>query len=175
MIRLRSAYGAQAHIRQLYIRAQIPYGQHYAALYGAFNSWYRHVTSTQQDTEALARLLSTHRYSLDTLLPHTTHSLLRPYMYKLYVLTNHQPLPIARWDGRLGSVNDYEGLVWFWYAVRCRVVHGEASLESALFEHYVKHAYESLQICLSALVVETPEAHPEISSITPLRNLQNTV
>ena len=170
MMRLSTAMNTQVHIRQLCKRAQIPYEHYYAALYAAFNCWYRNATQSQQDTEALTRLFANQATPFEARLPQSTFTQLRPYMYRLYALTNHQPLSISRWGGSFKSTDDYEGLVWFWYAVRCMVVHGEITAHSGLFEHYVKQAFETLQICMAALMVEDSTKYPEIAAVTPLRN-----
>lgn len=152
MIGLISApYLHQERIRLLFSRSQISYANYYSSLYSAFNCWYRGVTGSQQDATALQILIST-RPNFFYDLNQTTFSLLRPYMYRLYAATHLRPIAVSQWSGQLNSIEDFEGLVWFWYAVRCCVVHGERPDDDVLFEYYVKLAFETLQICMTGIL-----------------------
>jgi hypothetical protein len=147
----------QERIRTLFSRSQISYANYYGSLYSAFNCWYRSVTGSRQDTTALQALTSVQPSFVQSM-NRDTLSLLRPYMYRLYAATHLRPIPISQWSGQLNSVDDFEGLVWFWYAVRCCVVHGEAPQNDAVFEYYVKLAFETLQICMTAILATSYEA-----------------
>lgn len=130
-----------------YARAQIDYTEKYIRMYIAYNTWYREVVGTMSDRRALLHLKKRDGIWTDYL-NGTCLKLLKSYMQKLVDLTGHQPLASsAYWSGSIDSVEDWRGLIEFWYQVRCILVHG-----GELDQKIVWLAYETLDSFMSEII-----------------------
>lgn len=131
-----------------YKQSQVDYAVHYMQLYIAYNAWYREVTNTNTDREALA-LLKKRFIIWDDYIQGKTMQSLQPYMRRLAELTQLQSFPALTlyWDGEFKDRYDWRSLIEFWYQVRCLIVHG------ADYRHlYAWLAYETLNIFLGEIV-----------------------
>lgn len=131
-----------------YQKAQIDYSMHFIALYTAYNSWYREVTSTSNDRVALGMLKK--RFVIwDDYRNGKTLRQIRPYMERLCELTQREPLPCSGryWSGEVGDIYDWRALIEYWYQVRCLVVHG-----ATIRQKYVWLAYETLDIFMNEII-----------------------
>jgi hypothetical protein len=130
-----------------YRRAQVDYVEYYIRMYVAYNAWYREVTMSMNDREALA-LLKKRVIIWDDYANGKTMRSLRTYMERLVDVTQHQPLgSTAHWNGTVNSATDWRSLIEFWYQVRCLLVHG-----SAVDAKYVWLAYETLDVFMGEIV-----------------------
>lgn len=130
-----------------YKRAQIDYVEHYIRMYIAYNAWYREVTNTTNDRQAISQLKK--RVVIwDDYANGKTLKQLRFYMEKLTDLTQKEPLVrTVNWSGSINSTTDYRSLIEYWYQVRCLLVHG-----SYIHPKYVWLAYETLDIFVSEII-----------------------
>lgn len=128
------------HIYNWYAHAQINYADLYMRLYIAYNAWYRTVTAVSNDREALTKLKK--RFVIwDDFIHGATLSTMKVYVEKIVQYTSVYPLPAnPYWKGALGSVDDWRGLIEYWYQVRCAVVHGVD-----ISRKHVRLAYETLE------------------------------
>jgi hypothetical protein len=135
------------HIYRWYKKAQIDYVEQYIRLYIAYNAWYRQVTGSYNDREAISMLKK--RFVVwDDYCNGRTLVSLNIYVDRLARLTNERPLPNnSLWDGTIKDVHDWKGLIEFWYQVRCFLVHG-----SDVPQKYVWLAYETLDIFMAEIV-----------------------
>lgn len=133
--------------------AQIDYSGMYLKLYVAFNAWYRQVTKTPYDRDALARLKKRFVIWNDYYNGLTMQSL-RPVFSNIVALTCSEPMKVSRgrWNGIVESVNDWHGLLEYWYQVRCDLVHGLIDMDSTEDAKIIKCAYQSLNIFMSEIV-----------------------
>jgi hypothetical protein len=135
------------HIYRWYKKAQIDYIEQYVRLYIAYNAWYRQVTGSYNDREAISMLKK--RFIVwDDYCNGRTLKSLGIYVDRLVQLTNERPLPSnSLWDGTVKDVHDWKSLIEFWYQVRCFLVHG-----SDVPPKYVWLAYETLDIFMAEIV-----------------------
>ena len=112
------------HIYSWYKKAQVDYTELYVRLYISYNAWYRQVTATTNDREAISRLKK--RFVIwDDYCSGNTLQRLRVYAERLSKLTYEQPLAgSAVWNGVIQTSQDWRSLIEFWYQVRCYLVHG---------------------------------------------------
>jgi len=107
-------------------RAQVDYYDLYIRLYIAYNAWYRRVTGMKTDREAMIKLKKRfviwddycHGRALHELTPIAARILDDPY--------------------------DWRGLITYWYAVRCDVIHGVSSIQYEQYKKRIVLAYLSL-------------------------------
>jgi len=135
------------HIYKWYKKAQVDYTELYIRIYIAYNAWYRQVTNTTNDREAIAMLKK--RFVIwDDYSKGKTLSNLRVYVERLSKLTLEKPLANnTAWNGAVESSDDWRGLIEFWYQVRCMLVHG-----SEVSPRYVWLAYETLELFMGEIV-----------------------
>jgi len=135
------------YIYAWYKKAQIDYVEQYIRLYISYNAWYRQVTGSHNDREAISMLKK--RFVVwDDYSNGKTLLSLSIYVNRLVSLTNERPLPSnSLWDGTIKDVHDWKGLIEFWYQVRCFLVHG-----SDVPQKYVWLAYETLDIFMAEIV-----------------------
>ena len=113
-----------------YERAQIDYSDLYMRLYVSFNAWYRKATGSSFDREGLVRLKK--RFVIwDDYLKDEVMQDLRPIHLEI-----------------TGDIDDWQGLIEYWYRVRCQLFHG--SLGSN--DETIRRAYESLNVFMSEIV-----------------------
>lgn len=131
-----------------YIKAQVDYSQLYLALYVAFNAWYRELTNKAHDRVALNVLREGHSLWGEYCSGYELQALRTP-MTLLVELTQREPISYAtpHWKGEVGHIQDWPGLIEYWYRVRCLVVHG-AEIQPS----YVYLAYETLNIFMSEVI-----------------------
>lgn len=131
-----------------YKKAQVDYIPHYIHLYIAYNAWYREVTGTTNDRQAL-NSLKKRSVIWDDYRSGKTMRTLTIYMERLYELTQREPFSSKTlyWSGSIESVTDWRSLIEFWYQVRCKLVHG-----SPVAPRYVWLAYETLDIFMGEIV-----------------------
>lgn len=131
-----------------YKAAQIDYTKQYIALYISYNAWYRQVSGTLNDRQAISSLKK--RYIIwDDYMNGKAMRVMRPYMERLSELTQREPLmsETVYWTGSVDSPNDWRSLIEYWYQVRCRVMHG-----AYVSPKFVWLAYETLDAFMSEVV-----------------------
>lgn len=130
--------------------AMLNYQQLYMNLYVSFNAWYRQVTNTPYDRDAIARLKKRfviwHDYYQGKVM-----SDLEPVFARIVKVTSERPMQFSRtkWDGVVRSLSDWHGLIEYWYQVRCDLVHGFIDDSDADHRAKVECAYKSLMIFMS--------------------------
>lgn len=135
------------NVNNLYRKAQVEYDELYIRMYIAYNAWYRQVTGTTNDRQALS-LLKNRFVIWDDYCNGKSLIKLRTYLGQLSQLTKQSHLYQAgMWKGAIESADDWQGLIEYWYAVRCLLVHG-----SHVPRQYVWLAYETLDIFMSEIV-----------------------
>lgn len=129
-------------------KAQIDYTDRYLNLYIAYNTWYRQVTATTNDRQAIS-LLKKRFIIWDDYISQRAMSGLEPIMEQLVDLTQREPLPgiSLYWNGEVGDVHDWRSLIEYWYRVRCLLVHG-----GDVSGPYVLLAYKTLNIFMGEIV-----------------------
>lgn len=139
-------------VRDLFMKSRIDYNAAYLILYSAYNAWYRDVTGHVSDQRALAAIkLKTDLWN--TALQDRSMPGLRSLLRRLYALTNHRPLHgYTSWHGSLDDEADWRGLIEFWYALRCAIVHGNDVVGNPYHDIYIKLAYESLFLFMNEVV-----------------------
>lgn len=135
------------HIYKWYKKAQVDYSELYIRMYISYNAWYRQVTGSTNDREAIGRLKK--RFIIwDDYCKGRTMPNLKIYLERLVKLTLDDPMPgNSLWKGSITNVDDWRGLIEFWYQVRCLLVHG-----SEIQPGYVWLAYETLDIFMGEIV-----------------------
>jgi hypothetical protein len=131
-----------------YQRAQIDYTNHYMSLYAAFNAWYRLITRSHNDRQALNMLRSGNSI-WDEYCKGSAMQQLKQYMILLVECTQREPISFltAHWRGEVVHTKDWPSLIEYWYRVRCLVMHG-AEVRS----EYVYLAYETLNIFMYEVI-----------------------
>lgn len=135
------------HIYRWYKKAQVDYTELYIRLYIAYNAWYRQVTGTTNDREAISALKK--RFIIwDDYCKGRTIPNMKIYAERIVVLTNDKPLiNNSLWNGVVNNSDDWQSLIEFWYQVRCLLIHG-----SEVSPRHVWLAYETLDIFMSEIV-----------------------
>ncbi len=135
------------NIYSWYKKAQIDYTEHYIKMYITYNAWYRQVTMTTNDRQALATLKK--RFVIwDDYLNERTMVPLKIYMERLVDLTQREPLASSvYWSGSIESASDWRSLIEYWYQIRCLIVHGVY-----VKPRYVWLAYETLDIYMGEII-----------------------
>lgn len=135
------------HIYKWYKKAQVDYTELYIQMYIAYNAWYRQVTGSTNDREAIS-LLKKRFVIWDDYGNGKTMLHLRVYVERLSKLTLENPCASSTvWNGTIESSDDWRGLIEFWYRVRCILVHG-----SEVSPRQVWLAYETLELFMSEIV-----------------------
>jgi len=148
MTNLHAPPNEAQEIFHLYQQAQIDYSLHFLRLYITYNAWYRRVTQTSTDRQAIA-LLKKRFIIWDDYRQGATLQALTPYMRRLTELTHQKPFPSITlyWDGELQDAHDWRSLIEFWYQVRCLIVHG-----SEVSTKYAWFAYETLNVFMAEII-----------------------
>ena len=135
------------HIYRWYRKAQVDYTDLYIRMYIAYNAWYRQVTGSSNDREAIA-ILKKRFIIWDDYSNGKTMSNLRVYVDRLSKLTLEHPLASHTvWGGTVQNSDDWRGLIEFWYRVRCMLIHG-----SEVPPRHVWLAYETLELFMAEIV-----------------------
>ncbi|MDB5162922.1 MAG: hypothetical protein JWO54_986 [Candidatus Saccharibacteria bacterium] len=135
------------YIYKWYKKAQVDYTELYIRIYISYNAWYRQVTGSTNDREAIS-ILKKRFVIWDDYCNGKTLASLKIYVDRLVKLTNEKPLSKhSYWEGTIETVNDWRGLIEFWYQVRCMLVHG-----SDVPPRYVWLAYETLELFMAEIV-----------------------
>jgi len=133
-----------------YDRAQIDYSDLYVRLYISYNAWFRQVTRTDFDREAIARLMK--RFIIwDDYIQGKVLGRLMPIVSQIAQLTNAEPLISSRWDGCVHSETDWKNLIQYWYQVRCDLFHGSMGLRDKMQQQRIRLAYESLSLFMGEI------------------------
>ena len=146
-----------------YKKAHIDYSRQFLCLYISYNAWFREVTGTTNDREAIAalkkRFIIWDDYCNDRIM-----RTLPTYMQQLVDLTQKEPLPTTTqyWDGEIDTIKDWRSLIEYWYQVRCRIVHG-MEVEPV----YSWLAYETLAVFMEEIVtrIQRNLATPDVWSV----------
>jgi len=143
----------ERQLGELYRDSQVEYAKLYLTLFSAYNLWFRVTTGEAIDSKAIKLLHQHDDMWLESELGETLPQL-RSLMVKLYVLTNHRPLEDSSriWKGYLDDQNDWRGLIDFWYAVRCDLIHASTSRQLSFYPLFIKLAYESLNVFMTEVV-----------------------
>lgn len=153
-----------------YKRAQVDYTQQYIWMYIAYNTWYREVTGTTNDRQALNNLKK--RFVIwDDYSKGRTMKPLFAYMERLTELTQREPFSskTTYWTGSIESTTDWRSLIEFWYQVRCKLVHG-----TEVNPRYVWLAYETLDIFMGEIINRIQQCFT-IEDMKKLKNLNTQV
>jgi len=159
----------------LYQESQINYVQRYLVLFSAYNLWFRVTTGQTVDALAIRSLKRREDIWVAGEIGETLPQL-RSLMIKLYVLTNHRPVydDGRSWKGYLQDQYDWKGLIDFWYAVRCDLIHASSIRQRSYYPLLVKLAYDSLHIFMTEIVRrvrlcvnESDIAHTDIDQLSP--------
>jgi hypothetical protein len=135
------------HIYRWYKKAQVDYVEQYIRLYISYNAWYRNVTGTVNDREAIS-VLKKRFIMWDDYCKGKTLIDMRLYVERLVILTNERPLVNnSVWNGVIKDADDWRNIIEFWYQVRCFLVHG-----SDIPQKYVWLAYETLELFMREIV-----------------------
>jgi hypothetical protein len=135
-----------------YNRAQIDYSDLYMRLYIAYNAWFRRVTRTEFDREAVRRLKK--RFVIwDDYINGKTLVRLGLIVDEIVKNTHKRPLASNRWDGIVHDVADWQGLIDYWYQVRCDLFHGSTVPTKDFHEERVKLAYSSLNLFMDEITM----------------------
>lgn len=157
-------------IYRWYKRAQIDYTEYYIRLYIAYNAWYREVTASTNDRQALAilkkRVIIWEDYRNDRAM-----KALKVYMERLVDLTQKEPLgKTLHWSGVISDIHDWRSLIEYWYQVRCMLVHG-----SDINIRYVWLAYETLDAFMGEIVDRMQKALEAYSQLHSGIEANNTM
>ncbi len=138
---------------QWYDRAQIDYNDLYVRLYISYNAWFRQVTRTSFDREAISRLKK--RFVIwDDYINGLILQDLEPIAEQVVILTHQQPLDAGtRWNGVVENSYDWRGLIHFWYQVRCDLFHGSNGPAQDISMQRVRLAYESLRLYMQEITM----------------------
>ncbi len=133
---------------QWFKRSQVDYGLQYLQLYISYNAWYREVTGSLNDRQAIA-LLKKRFIIWDDYINGMALRQLRPYMKRLAELSQQSPMPSTHlyWRGEFKDQDDWRSLIEFWYQTRCLIVHG-----SEFQIKYAWLAYETLNIFMGEII-----------------------
>lgn len=145
---LHSSADAAEHVYTQYQKAHIDYEELFLKVYIAYNSWYREVTATVNDREAIGVLKK--RFVIwDDYRQGKTLTSLKPYMERLAEYTQSTPFPSVKlyWNGEVGDRWDWTSLIEFWYQTRCHIVHGVV-----VRQKYTWLAYETLYIFMGEII-----------------------
>ena len=131
-----------------YKKSHIDYAQKYIARYISYNAWYRQVTGTSNDRQAIA-LLKKRFVIWDDYRNHKTMRPLFRYMEQLAELTQREPLMthVQYWSGTVEDAHDWQSLIEYWYQVRCLVVHG-----ACIKPMHLRLAYETLGVFMDEII-----------------------
>jgi hypothetical protein len=155
-------------------RSHIEYRDLFMRLYIAYNAWYRKVTGKSNDHEAIRLLQLRFVIWHDYIRGHSLRNL-RSIMEQIVAMTNTTPLKAqsGSWDGIVKNSDDWQGLIHFWYEVRCSLFHG--SIYAASRTKEVQLAYESLYIFMSEVVTRMKKSFHEADYVRlqELRVLMN--
>lgn len=136
---------------RLYVKyqsAHIDYVDLFLKMYITYNAWYREVTATTNDRQAISTLKK--RFVIwDDYCQGKTLKLMVPYMERLAELTQQESFPSLKvyWDGEISSPYDWKSLIEFWYQLRCLIVHG-----AEVRQKYAWLAYETLDIFMGEII-----------------------
>lgn len=140
-------------------RAQIDYSDLYTRLYIAYNAWFRRVTHSNFDREAINRLQK--RFVIwDEYEKGRTLQNLTSYFQHIVRVTTKNPLVSSsrKWDG---VVSDWRDLIYFWYHVRCDLFHGQSELSADM----VELAYQSLNCFMLEVTTRMKTTFSDIDHI----------
>lgn len=130
-----------------YRKAQVDYTELFIRIYIAYNAWYRQITGTTNDREAIS-ILKKRFIIWDDYCQGKTMPSLYVYIERLSKLTNDQPFAVnSLWNGKVKDEKDWQGLIEFWYQVRCALMHG-----SEVPPKHVWLAYETLEVFMGEIV-----------------------
>ncbi|MFZ1249851.1 MAG: hypothetical protein WAR37_00140 [Candidatus Microsaccharimonas sp.] len=156
-----------ARVYSWYTKAQVDYTEHYFRLYIAYNAWYRQVTGTTNDREAIGQLKK--RFIIwDDYTKGKTLNTLKLYCERISTFTTLNPLPgHMYWSGKLDGAYDWRNLIEYWYQVRCMLVHG-----SEVHPKHVWLAYETLDAFMSEIITRMRSCFTE-SDMERLKEVTN--
>lgn len=133
--------------------SQVRYEDKFLILFSAYNAWYQAVTGEPTDSEAL-RAVRLRDSIWAEYYRGECFELLRPLLRRIAILTTLRPLRSTRsWSGVVRGPDDWEGLIEFWYAVRCDHIHANSAVLQGHYPVLTKLAYESLSIFMTEMVL----------------------
>lgn len=137
---------------QWYERSRPRAEEQYMQLYIAYNIWYRRVTQSSFDREAIARLKR--RYGIwHSYMNGEVMQTLRPVMMDIATLTQDYALaPNKNWSGVIEDDEDWPNLIEFWYTIRCSLFHGSTAMPTDVWQRAVTLAYQSLSIFMQEII-----------------------
>lgn len=163
---------AKRLIMQWHDRAQIDYSDLFMRLYVSYNAWYRGVTGLQSDYDAIKHMQE--RFVIwDDYIHGCVMEPLRSVMQQITILTALRPLKssLRTWCGVVSGPDDWQGLILYWYTVRCTLFHGDIVIGHAHEDTQIKLAYESLNIFMTEIVTRMKRSF-DAADYDRLRQLQ---
>ena len=136
-----------------YNRAQIDYSDLYVKEYIAYNAWFRKVTQCNEDHEAIKQVSK--RFVIwDDYLNGRTLVSLGPIVAQIAHQTRKSPVrPMGDgWNGVVKDALDWQGLIYFWYQIRCDLFHGMMMPSKMHHDDKVRLAYESLNVFMTEII-----------------------
>ena len=137
----------QKLITTWYERSQLDYNDLYVRLYIAYNAWFRQVTKTNTDREAInalkKRFVIWDDYQRGRILV-----ALKPLVRDIATLTKTDKSLGVRLEGE----DDWRNLIEFWYQVRCHLFHGSGLFTGVQQAVWTRLAYQSLNLFMGEVV-----------------------
>lgn len=139
-----------------YYRGQLSYIDVYINLFISYNAWFKKVTDTHTDRDAI-NALKQRTVIWDEFLAGKTLYGLKTILSEIVNITDEKPLENLtgsnrHWDGVVRSDQDWRSLIEFWYRARCNLFHGSKSPKDYRDSEVVRLAYESLNIFMGEIV-----------------------
>jgi hypothetical protein len=139
-----------------YYRGQLDYFDIYINLFISYNAWFKKVTELSEDRAAIERLKTRTGIWDEYLAGNAMHGLDEPFA-EIAAITQAEPLKNLtggnrHWDGIVKNDSDWQGLIEYWYRIRCNLFHGTKSPEDDREVKLVKLAHESLNVFMSEIV-----------------------
>ena len=140
-------------MKKWFERAQIDYSDLFMKVYIAYNVWFRKVTGSSEDREAIKLVMQ--RFVIwDDYLHGRTMVDLMPIIERISLLTWQHPIKSVGniWNGIVKDKQDWKGLIFFWYQIRCELFHGLTLPGRVTQDIQIRLAYESLNIFMTEIL-----------------------
>lgn len=140
-------------ITDVFQKSQVHYEDKFLILFSSYNAWYQAVTGESIDAMAL-KVVRLRDAIWAEYFRGDCFELLRPLLRRIAVLTTLRPLrSTGSWNGVVHGPDDWEGLIRFWYAVRCDHIHANSVILQGYYPLLTKLAYESLSVFMTEIVL----------------------
>lgn len=140
---------------RLFNESRVDYAGQYVKLFSAYNMWFSAISGETVDAAGIQALKRRPALWREVFQEECLPGLVS-VMTKIMILTQHRPLiQKSGWKGYLEHPHDWAGLMDFWYAIRCDVVHGSRYLGLSHYPVLMKLAYESLFLYMNEIVLRS--------------------